>query len=74
MNTYNKQRLEISELWFGSDLKNSNPNLVIQGTIQRGVLTFTIGVYSFNPISGNSKIDAIYKDIDYKTTKELLNH
>jgi len=54
-----KQREYISNLWFISDLKKSQPNLVLDYTEQNNNGYFTIGVYSFNSLNGVSHVDPL---------------
>ena len=67
-----RQRSEISKLWFYSNLRMTRPNLVIQFTEGDNYNYFTIGAYSFNPITGVGHIDSVFNKLNYAETKELL--
>lgn len=70
----NKQRSYISNLWFISELRQTKPNLVIQYTEQNNTYYFTIGIYSFNSITGCSKIEPLpnMTKLTFEQTKLLL--
>lgn len=72
MKTFKKERKEISFLWFASKLRQSRPNLAIQGTIQNNKLTFKVGIYSFNSITGISKIEPILPVMEYEQAKKII--
>jgi len=75
MKATNKQRSEISALWFNSALKQSSASLVLTSYIQDGNTTFSVGVYSFDSNSGISYVSAIdgYKKLNYSEIKSLLS-
>lgn len=54
-----KKQAIISDLWFRSELKQSDSNLVIKYTEQGEESYYTIGKYSFNDFTGVSHIEPL---------------
>lgn len=71
--TTQKQRSEISNLWYYSKTKQSKPNLVLKCDFYRDKATlFYYGTYFFNPITGTNHIFDISDKMQYKDIKAFL--
>jgi hypothetical protein len=67
-----KKLAEISELFFYSKIKQELPNLVIKTQIRAGKAYFVIGTYSFDSVSGVSKVSNIIPEMNYNTCLYFL--
>jgi len=67
-----KKLAEISELFFYSKTKQEMPNLVIKAQIRSGKAYFKIGTYSFDYITGVSKVSNIIPEMNYQTCLSFL--
>lgn len=70
----NKQRSYISELWFKSEIKQRASNMAIQYTKSGNDEYFTIGIYHFNDITGESKITPLtgMEKLTFEEIEKLL--
>lgn len=75
MKTTDRQRAQVLELFTYSDLKASQPNLVLSTYEHERANYYTVGTYEYDPQTGRSRVHPLpdCKDLSHDQIIKLLN-